>query len=59
MSELYSVVSTEDQPSPKIDENPSEEDVQFMKLALQESQNSPDESTKVTTLLFTNVKRHL
>ena len=52
LSELYSYVddnSSEDEPKPVIDNNPSKEDVKFMKKAQEVSMNSPDESTKVNT----------
>lgn len=48
LSELYSIVNTEDQPEPVVvDESPSEEDVRFMRKAFDVSTNSKDESTKV------------
>ena len=52
LSELYSYVSIinpEDEPKPVIDDNPSTEDVKFMKMADKVSTNSPDKSTKVST----------
>ena len=52
MSELYSCVdiSSDDVPKPTIDDNPSEEDIGFMRQAYEVSTNSPDESTKVSPL---------
>ena len=48
LSELYSLVKTEDQPEPVVvDESPNGEDVRFMRKALDVSMNSKDTSTKV------------
>ena len=44
--------SSEDNPKPVIDENPSEEDVWFMRKAEEVSKKSQDESTKVIKLVF-------
>lgn len=56
MRELYSVVdgiNSEDVPKPVVDDAPSEEDIEFMKKAVEISTRSPDESTKVSTTLLT------
>ena len=55
LSELYSYVGdidTEAEPNPVIDDNPSKEDVKFMKMAHEVSMNSPDNSTKVSTVFM-------
>lgn len=57
LSELYSyvgVINPEDEPKPVIDDNPSAEDVKFMKMAHKVSTNSPDKSTKVNTFTSNN-----
>ena len=55
MRELYKVVddiNSEDVPKLVVDDAPSEEDVEFMKKAQDVSMKSPDESTKVSTILL-------
>lgn len=53
LCELYTVVqdiNPNNEPKPVKDDNPSKEDVEFMKKAREVSKRSPDESTKVCPL---------
>ena len=54
LRELYSKgnISANDVPKPETYDNPSEEDMKFMKLAKKTADKSPDDHTKVSTASY-------
>ncbi len=51
LAQLYRTVPEGSSPQPIIDENPSEMDVRFMKMALKCSEESLDDHTHVSKLM--------